>query len=241
MKLIYIYHSCYVIEAEGFAVIFDYYRDSGNLPREGYVHDKLLRCSKPLYVLASHVHPDHFNREILEWRQAGADIRRILSTDILDSGRAKASDGIFLQKGDIWQDEHLKVQAMGSTDVGLSYLVYIDGKTIFHAGDLNNWHWKDESTDKEIQEAEAAYLAELDSLAAAADSIDLAMFPIDPRIGSDYMRGAEQFAARINTRVMAPMHFEPHYDKAAAFAPFAARHNCRLLPVSRKGEEFNDI
>ncbi|MDR2498991.1 MAG: MBL fold metallo-hydrolase [Tannerellaceae bacterium] len=239
MKLIYIYHSCYAIEAEGFAVIFDYYHDSGNLPREGYVHDKLLRCSKPLYVLASHVHPDHFNREILEWKSS--NIIRILSTDILDSDRAKASDGIFLQKGDIWQDERLKIQAMGSTDVGVSYIIYIGNKTIFHAGDLNNWHWKDESTDQEVQEAESAYLAELDGLAAVSDSIDLAMFPIDPHIGSDYMRGAEQFVERIHTRVMAPMHFEPRYDKAAAFAPIAARHNCRLLSVSRKGEEFNDI
>ena len=222
-------------------MIFDYYRDSGNLPREGYVHDKLLRYSKPLYVMASHVHPDHFNREVLEWKQTGADIRYILSTDILDSGRAKAGDGIFLRKGETWQDEHLSARAMGSTDVGVSYLIYIGDKTIFHAGDLNNWHWKDESTEAEVQEAEAAYLAELDSLAAVAGDIDLAMFPIDPRLGSDYMRGAEQFVARINTRVMAPMHFEPNYDKAAAFAPFAARHNCRLLPVSRKGEEFADV
>ena len=236
MKLTYIYHSCYTIEAEGFAVIFDYYRDSGDLHGEGYVHEKLLRRSSPIYVFASHIHPDHFNRDVLQWKQQNDNIRYILSSDILDGGRAKAGDGVFLKKGDSWNDENLDVRAMGSTDAGISFLVRIKDKTIFHAGDLNNWHWQDESTAEEVKAAEGAFISELDYLAAATDYIDLAMFPVDPRIGSDYMRGAEQFVARVKTRILAPMHFEPHYDKAAEFAPIAARYDCSVPIISRKGE-----
>ena len=49
MKLTYIYHSCYSIETDDFAIIFDYYKDSGKSPFEGYVHDELLKKEKPLW------------------------------------------------------------------------------------------------------------------------------------------------------------------------------------------------
>ena len=64
---------------------------------------------------------------------------------------------------------------------------------IFHAGDLNNWHWKEESTEGEVREAENAYLAELELLARRTNRVDLATFPVDPRLGQEYMLGAKQF------------------------------------------------
>jgi L-ascorbate metabolism protein UlaG (beta-lactamase superfamily) len=238
MKLTYIYHSGYAIETEGFAVVFDYYKDSGSSPMKGYVHDELLRRQGRLYVLASHFHPDHFNRDILRWKELKEDIRYILSSDILHEKKAKREDALFLSQGEQYADECIRLQAFGSTDVGISFLLEIEGKLIFHAGDLNNWHWKDESTPEEVAEAEKAYLAELEVLARATGRLDLAMFPVDPRLGSEYMRGAEQFVARIETKRLAPMHFGEAYDKAAALAPFARTHHCHLLELSRKGEQF---
>ena len=38
----------------------------------------------------------------------------------------------------------VKIKAFGSTDIGISFLVSVDGVDIFHAGDLNWWHWWDE-------------------------------------------------------------------------------------------------
>jgi L-ascorbate metabolism protein UlaG (beta-lactamase superfamily) len=238
MKLTYIYHSGYAIEANGFAIVFDYYKDSGVSPMEGYVHDKLLHREGQLYVLASHFHPDHFNKDILSWKRQKEDIKYLLSTDILHEKKAKTADGLYLKQGDYYEDEHIRVQAFGSTDAGISFLVRMEGKLIFHAGDLNNWHWKDESTPNEVAEAEKAYLKELEQLAVSVGHLDLAMFPIDPRLGTDYMRGAEQFVSRIKTKIIAPMHFGEAYDKVAAFAPFACIHHCRLLPLTHKGEDF---
>jgi L-ascorbate metabolism protein UlaG (beta-lactamase superfamily) len=161
MKLTYVYHSCYAIETEGFAVLFDYYKDSGASPFKGYVHDELLHRKGPLYVLASHFHPDHFNPDILLWKREKEDIFYLLSSDILHQGKAHMQDGVFLKKGDRYEDGRLHIQAFGSTDAGISFLVGIEGKLLFHAGDLNNWHWMDESTAAEVEEAEKAYLEEL--------------------------------------------------------------------------------
>ncbi|MDR1201754.1 MAG: MBL fold metallo-hydrolase [Tannerellaceae bacterium] len=238
MILTYIYHSCYVVETDDFAVIFDYYKDSGKSLGQGYVHDTLLKRKGRLYVLASHFHPDHFNPDVLTWKQKKEDIIYIFSTDILHEGRAKMEDALFLKKGDEYEDTNLFIKAFGSTDAGISFLIRIENKRIFHAGDLNNWHWMDESTREEVNEAETAYLEELSLLAKTTDQLDLAMFPIDPRLGTAYMRGAEQLVDEIQICLFAPMHFGEAYDKVAAFKNYAEAHHCQLLPLTEKGQQF---
>ena len=58
MKLDYIYHSGFAIEADGITVIIDYYKDSSEeAPDRGIVHDHLLKKPGTLYVLSSHFHP----------------------------------------------------------------------------------------------------------------------------------------------------------------------------------------
>ena len=70
MKLDYIYHSGFAIEADGVTVIIDYYKDSSEEAyNKGIVHDYLLEKPGVLYVLCSHFHPDHFNREVLLWKR----------------------------------------------------------------------------------------------------------------------------------------------------------------------------
>lgn len=110
------------------------------------------------------------------------------------------------------------------------------GKLIFHAGDLNNWHWKEESTMEESAEYEAAYLHELEILARVTNRFDLVMFPIDPRLGREYMLGAEQFVCRFAVGCFAPMHFHDQYEKAAAFRSFAEKNGSLFIGWSFPGE-----
>ena len=76
MKITFLGHSGYMIEEGSTALIFDYY--TGQLP-------KLSDMAK-LYVFASHVHPDHFNRKIFEWEKMYPDIQYVLSDDIKTEG-----------------------------------------------------------------------------------------------------------------------------------------------------------
>lgn len=236
MRLVYIYHSGFAIEADGFSILIDYYRDTVKTPGQGFVHEKLLRHPGPLYILATHFHPDHFNPEILRWKTEKPDIHYIFSKDILKHRRAQADDALYLKKGETYRDERLSIQAFGSTDVGVSFLIRAGSKTIFHAGDLNNWHWQDESTAEEAQTAEKNYLRELDALAADTDRMDLAMFPVDPRMGTDFMRGARQFVDRIRTEVFVPMHFWERPAEVVAFGPYAQMHGSRYVLISVPGE-----
>ena len=126
MKLDYIYHSGFAIEADGITVIIDYYKDSSEeAPDRGIVHDHLLKKPRTLYVLSSHFHPDHFNRDILSWKEQRPDIRYIFSKDILKSHRAKAEDAFYIKKGETYEDDTIRIDAFGSTDIGSSFQVNI--------------------------------------------------------------------------------------------------------------------
>lgn len=140
------------------------------------------------------------------------------------------------QKEDSYEDHNLWIKAFGSTDSGISFLIEAEGKRLFHAGDLNNWHWKDESTPEEVAEAEQNYLKELGDLAKATDKLDATMFPVDPRIGTDFMRGAQQFVDHIKTNIFVPMHFWDRPAEVVAFRPYAESRGCRYALISVPGE-----
>jgi len=238
MKLTYIYHSGYAIEGDGFTIIIDYYKDSSDIPGEGIVHKELLKKEGKLYVLCTHSHHDHFNKEILKWKWEHPNVIYIFSKDILKYRKAKDRDAIYLDKSNTYTDETLSIKAFGSTDLGVSFLIKAGGKTIFHAGDLNNWHWNEESTKEEIEEAELFYKNELDLLTNHVNHLDLAMFPVDPRLGKDYMKGAEQFINAIPTNIFAPMHFGEEYDKANAFAGYVESKGHRFISWKHRGESI---
>lgn len=236
MRLTYIYHSGFAIEADGFAILIDYFKDTEKPGDKGFVHDELLNRAGTLYILASHFHPDHFNPEVLEWKKKKKEIVYLFSKDILKRNRVGENDAVYLDKGDVYEDGHLRIEAFGSTDSGISFLIDCEKKRLFHAGDLNNWHWKDESTPEEAAEAERNYLKELDDLAQKADKLDVAMFPVDPRMGTDFMRGAQQFVDRIRTKIFIPMHFWERPVEVEAFGPYAESRGCRYALISVPGE-----
>ena len=239
MKLDYIYHSGFAIEADGATILIDYWKDSSAEAGQGLVRDRLLHRPGAFYALSSHFHPDHFNPEVLRWRDQRPDIRYIFSKDILKHRRASADDAFYINKGSVYEDDRLRIQAFGSTDVGVSFLLDLQGIRLFHAGDLNNWHWSEESTPQEIRKAEGDFLAEVRDLQQVAPAVDVALFPVDRRMGRDYMRGPLQFVERIKTHIFVPMHFSEDYEGGNAFRAQAEANGCRFLAIDRRGQRFD--
>ncbi len=237
MKLTYIYHSGFAIESDRCNIIIDFFKDSESV-KKGIVHDKLLKSDKKLYVLSTHSHIDHFNKDILKWKDDKRDIQYIFSKEILDNGSANIEDAFFLGKLDTFEDELIEVRAFGSTDIGSSFVIRCDGKTIFHAGDLNNWHWDEESTKEEIEEAERNYLNELNLLSEHFSYFDLVMFPVDIRLGKNYMKGALQFIDKIKVGIFVPMHFGKNYESANKLKNSAIEKGVRFFEIIDKGDSI---
>lgn len=237
MELVYLYHSGFAILSHRLTLIFDFYEDSESETR-GVLHDDLLQRDGAIYVFSTHSHADHFNPEILRWREIRPDIQYVLSADIRKHHRVDFPV-VWVDKGDSWNDGTLRVSAFGSTDIGISIVVETDGMRIFHAGDLNNWHWMEECDEQEWRGYERAFLAELGDLYRMYKELDIVMFPVDPRLGSEYMRGPRQFVEQISTGLFIPMHFDAEVQKAQAFQTIAESYGTRFVCPKRRGEYIN--
>lgn len=237
MRLTYLYHSGFSLEGDGITIIIDYWRDTNGA--DGYVHQELLHRPGQIYVLASHFHEDHFNPEVLKWREQRPDIVYILSKDILRHRRATKDDAFFLVKGSFYEDAFIHVHAFGSTDCGISLLIEVEGKKLFHAGDLNNWHWTDESTTTEAALYEKQYLGELRDIRKSLDFVDVVCFPVDARIGTDFSRGAQQFIESVKISLFIPMHFTANgFESVAFFEDVAKDYGTSFWKIQYEGESI---
>lgn len=132
----------------------------------------------------------------------------MLSSEI----KADGQNCIHVNPGDKIQVNGILSLVFGSTDVGVSYYVESEEKTFFHAGDLNNWHWKSESSPEEIKTAEEDFFKILDEIKAAVSGIDYCFFPVDPRMGEEYYLGAIQFADMLKPKKLIPMHYHGSFN-----------------------------
>ena len=229
MKIVYIHHSGFILEDDEFALIID----CCGLKKESA---EFRACAgKHLYVLASHVHSDHFDPRIMSFESVHTNW--ILSSDICKKVSPR-EDIHFLSRGDQYQDDRVKIKAFGSTDEGVSFYIEAGGQRLFHAGDLNNWHWKEEETPEDAAKNEKMFLDELALIAKEVPVLDAAMFPVDPRLGKDYTRGAEQFLDSIQVGLFVPMHFWDNSEAARAFKPSAEKRGCRFAEIRSAGDVF---
>lgn len=238
-RLTYVFHSCFLLELKRCALVFDYWHDTA----DGLVGRFCASTRKRVYFLASHFHQDHFSRDILSLPVPHAEKRVLLSHDILRrhrAGRGEA-DAFLRRVAGPYEDEYLRVTPFPSTDVGISLAVEAEGMTFFHAGDLNNWHWEGESTAAEVRNMEGNFQAALRTVGEKFPHFDLAMFPVDPRIGGEFWRGARQWLSVIGTSFFVPMHFQPDYAAPLAFAPLAKAAGAVYLPAREEGELLLDM
>lgn len=221
----YLYHSGFAVEYNSYFLVFDYYRNGS------YV-EKAISGKPDTYVFSSHGHFDHFNSEIFDWLKINPDIKYILSSDIRH--KVKNTKCSFLGPYEKLQMNGLKVSTYGSTDIGVSFLVDINGLSIFHAGDLNWWHWADESTESELAEAESLFKKEVTKF--ENEKIDIMFFPVDPRLGRLYYLGGEYMIQKFRPQLFIPMHFGDHPEITGIFAEKAACPGVRIAKISEKGQ-----
>ena len=103
----------------------------------------------------------------------------------------------------------IKIETLRSNDMGVAFLVKVEGKTIYHAGDLNWWHWNGESEEdneyyKKTFQDEMKYLE--------GKKIDLAFMLLDPRQEDKYCWGMNYFLEHTDSKVVFPMHCFEHYN-----------------------------
>lgn len=234
LKLTYYHNSGFSVQVGGTLLIFDYWEgENQSLSPANRISETFLQAFEQIFVFVSHAHPDHFDPVIYQWYKHGLPVSYIVSHDMPVGTRGSRLSP--LQEKQLTQD--IKVKAFGSTDLGVSYLVTVYGMTIFHAGDLNLWHWRAESTLKEIEEAENAFYEAMEPL--RHEKIDVAMFPVDPRQGYMYDAGANHFIMSEKPRVFIPMHWQDRPEVAIEYARRTRNPQTEVVALTKAGTIAN--
>lgn len=233
MKVTYIHHSAFLVETEHVSLLFDYFE--GTLPE--------IAQGKPLYVFASHRHPDHFSKIIFELFENRTDVSYILSSDIW---RKRVPDSrkdrtVFMKPGEKMNFQagavEMTVETFQSTDEGVAFWCSVDGEEIYHAGDLNHWYWEEED-EAWNRDMTAAYRKEIAKMAGRTASA--AFLPLDPRLEQWFFLGIDDFMRTADAKKIFPMHFWKQYDVAARLKklPCSEPYRDRIIEIIRDGQEF---
>ena len=233
MEATYLLNSGFLVRTDDVLLVFDAFDDpAGVLPaaveKENYAR---------LYFFASHAHFDHFNPMIA--RYAAKTQRYLLSEDIRSNAGAAympTDRTSWIGLYDAWQDDCIAVKSFASTDEGTSFLVEVNGKRIFHAGDFNWWDWTGDTAENR-KLAENAFRKQMKRLAGL--SFDLAFFPVDGRLGPSRERGAKVFCAETYPQALVSMHSVgyPAWKPSEGF--FAAGREITVWSPTQAGQRHS--
>ena len=224
MTVTYLYHSGFVVEFDDIVLVFDYYK--GELP-------ETVR-GKKLYVFSSHYHKDHFQYKVFDWALE-YDATYVLSKDI----RTKGPEGrtVKVKRRQNLSVDELQIQTLRSTDEGVAFLVRVKGITLYHAGDLNWWHWEEEGPEYN-EKMKLDYQAEIGTI--EGEHIDLAFVPLDPRLEEAYGWGIDYFMRHTETIRLFPMHLWGGYKTIPRFIadPLSEDYRDRIVKIERRQQSF---
>ncbi|MDO5027848.1 MAG: MBL fold metallo-hydrolase [Bacillota bacterium] len=221
VKVKFLSHSGYFIETDKHIIVFDYIK--GDLPQ----------LDKTSLFVYSHSHQDHFSREILGLK---GDVRFLLSSDIKEDLKLPFQDNVYYIGPDakrVVGDVHLTT--FGSTDKGISIFASVDNVGIFHSGDLNLWIWDEDSEDERL-EMTRAFREEVKKV--QLKNVDIAMFPLDPRLGRYASSGIDYFVDLIRPAYIFPMHMWEDFSISQKYKESFSSSFTKFVSVDHDNQEF---
>ena len=246
MQVIFLHHSCFLVEVDDKVLLFDYfsgdrvngYKFTGKVPT--YAPDT------PIYVFASHSHQDHYDMDVLNWTSQYENIKYIFSKDIRISPNFLKKHGInpsvrdrvtFVHPDKKYEVDDLHIQCLRSTDVGVAFYVEVNGVTLFHAGDLNDWRWEG-AGELTNGTQERSFRFQIRKL--ADKPINLAFVPMDPRLEEHQFLGMDYFLKHTEAEYVFSMHMWQNYAGIKEYKKRISNKGMaeRVIEIERENQVF---
>lgn len=246
MQVIFIHHSCFLVEVDEKVLIFDWFAGDrlNGFAFHGVIPE--YEPDTPIYVFASHKHQDHFDMDMLHWAEKYTNIHYILSKDCKMSPHFLKKHGflpdiqeriLYVGVNEKYKLDDLNIETFRSTDAGTAFFVETRGAAFFHAGDLNDWRWEG-AGDLTNGKMSREYRHEIHKLSDR--KIHLAFIPLDPRQKEYQAAGMDYFMKNTDTDYIFPMHMWQDYSgireykKTITNAAMAER----LVEISHENQFF---
>ncbi len=228
--IIHLGHSGTLVKICGQTLIFDYAtwereRRPGQGLREGYIDPEELR-DEHVTVFVSHHHPDHFVPEIFRWKEVCRSIRYVVSNDV----QGGPEEIMILEAG--WRGAvgDLEVVTYPSTDIGLAFSVFVNGRHIYFCGDNAFWNWDDAASEDEYREAVLKRILR-------NGPVEIGFQVCDPRLARWGAGGIYLFAEAIGPGLLVPVHSFGNYrfNHSVAGTLKELEYAGLFWPISRRG------
>ena len=238
MEITYLGHSGFLVETSAAYFLFDYIR--GDLPE--------FADTKKLYVFVSHAHHDHWNTDIFTDERLKNAACFILGFDIREPFEAMTRENpAFIALPVQWAYPQQTIRTgdfscvpLLSTDEGVAFLTCTGRETIYHAGDLNWWHWNQDPVERNLERARN-FKREIDRMKGIP--IDAAFVPLDPRQEDAYRFCMDYCMETLDAAHVFPMHFWGDHELAKIYlSSLKSQHPDwfeRFHPIRFEGEHFS--
>lgn len=246
MQIIFIHHSCFLVELDDKVLIFDYF-DGDKV--EGMHFTGKLPSYEPdtkIYMFASHSHKDHYDMDILRLTDKYSNIHYVFSKDIRISTHFLSKHGIdpavrdrvtFVSPDNTYHVDDLDIMTLRSTDAGVAFYVISNGVSLFHAGDLNDWEW-DGAGDLINGRVRRAFRHEIKKL--SEKPINVAFFPMDPKLMEYQFKGFDFFLQNTSAEFVFPMHMWQDYSGITEYKKRLSNKDMadRVIEIERENQTF---
>ncbi len=212
MKVTYLFNSGFVVELEKHILIFDYFK--------GAIDH--LDPHKKVYVFSSHRHKDHYNPDIFNFKHPS--ITYILSDDI-------DHDGFKVKPHQTYHIDELTIQTLLSTDEGVAFVVNVENKMIYHAGDLNWWNWEGEPQDF-LDDQERIFKQEINSIKDI--HFDIMMIPLDIRLENHASDGMNYILSHMKPHYVFPMHCFSHHKEMSQLLDLPPLNQYSIFKIEKR-------
>lgn len=223
MIITYVFHSCFIVELTHYILIFDYFK--GTLPN--------FDLNKEIIFFVSHHHGDHYTKHI--WNIHHPNISYIID-DAIKLPQFVEGISVCGNQDFIYKD--LRIHTLSSTDEGVAFFIEVEGKQIYHAGDLNWWHWEGEP-DKDNDWQDQVFHQEIEYLRNR--HIDIAFLPLDPRLEKSAWWGFLNVLDIAHIDHVFPMHFHTDIKKMHAYLDMneLASYKSIIEIIQKKNQVFS--
>lgn len=156
-----------------------------------------------LYVLVSHAHGDHFDKDVLKFSKLTDGVTYVLSEDIMRMYPSLEINKttVIVQPGQTYNIDDIAIRTFESNDAGVAFLIEYRGKRIYYGGDLAKWDWPEWSENKRKEHVDV-FEQTLDIL--SQENVDIAFSNMDERL--DSWAGPVEFIEKAHPRYFVPMH-----------------------------------